>query len=127
MRWTEAVNPCLRVECRLGQLERYSSKKRLTFFRFSTSARSLYFGMNYVPERNLTIMSFDIPLDSMSVPEKLMAIETIWDSICKSPQGVPIPDWHKNELENRIKRIESGEAELLDWEDVKTQLNKLGQ
>ena len=70
-------------------------------------------------------MSIDIPLDSMSVPEKLMAIETIWDSLCKSPESVPVPEWHKRELEERIKRLESGEAQLLDWEDVKSQLNSL--
>jgi len=69
----------------------------------------------------------DIPLESMTVPEKLMAIETIWDSICKSPNDVPVPDWHKQELENRIKRLESGESQLLDWEDVKNRLNELGQ
>lgn len=70
-------------------------------------------------------MSIDIPLDSMSVPEKLMAIDTIWDSLCKSPESVPVPEWHKRELEERIKRLESGEAQLLDWEDVKSQLNSL--
>lgn len=68
----------------------------------------------------------DISLDTMSVPEKLMAIETIWDSSCKSPDAVPIPEWHKQELENRMKRLESGESQILDWEGVKNRLNKLG-
>ena len=70
-------------------------------------------------------MSIDIPLDSMSVSEKLLAIETIWDSLCKSPESVPVPEWHKKELENRTKRLESGEAKFLEWEDVRTQLNSL--
>lgn len=33
-----------------------------------------------------------------------------------------IPEWHKEILEERLKKYESGEEELLDWEDIKKDL-----
>ena len=30
-----------------------------------------------------------------------------------------IPEWHKEILEERSKKYESGEEEMLDWEEVK--------
>jgi hypothetical protein len=33
-----------------------------------------------------------------------------------------IPEWHKQILEERLKKYESGEEEMLDWEEVKKDL-----
>lgn len=72
-------------------------------------------------------MSFDIPLDAMSIAEKLQAIETIWESIRQSKESIPVPQWHQEVLQQRMERLESGQTQLLDWENVKTRLNNLGK
>ena len=34
--------------------------------------------------------------------ERLKLLEEIWDSLAATPQEVPIPDWHKAELDRRL-------------------------
>lgn len=33
-----------------------------------------------------------------------------------------VPEWHKKILEERLKEIDAGSAEMLDWDDVKKDL-----
>ncbi|MEQ8211768.1 MAG: addiction module protein [Lacipirellulaceae bacterium] len=72
-------------------------------------------------------MPVDLPLDSMSVADKLATIETIWASLCQKPSDVESPAWHEEVLKERKRRLESGEATLSPWQEVKQRLQKLGQ
>jgi hypothetical protein len=36
-----------------------------------------------------------------------------------------IPDWHKKILDERRKKIESGEEEFYDWDDIKDDIKKI--
>ncbi len=71
-------------------------------------------------------MSLDLPLNSMTISEKLHLMESIWDSLRGSPD-LPAPEWHREVLEERTRQIEAGEVEFSDWDDVKTRLDKLGK
>ena len=42
------------------------------------------------------------------------------------PSELPVPDWHRELLAERRRRIESGEATISSWEDAKKRLNELG-
>jgi len=70
-------------------------------------------------------MSSEIPLDSMSTVEKLKVIESVWASL-GDPSELPVPNWHREILAERRRRIESGEATISSWEDAKKRLNELG-
>lgn len=72
-------------------------------------------------------MSSDLPLDSMSVPEKLQVLEQVWASLCSDPSDVSSPDWHAKVLEARSRRLSSGEATVSSWIEAKQRLLKLGQ
>tara|TARA_B100002003_G_C13610379_1_gene313910 strand:- start:269 stop:493 length:225 start_codon:yes stop_codon:yes gene_type:complete len=50
-----------------------------------------------------------IPLDDMSVEEKLQAMESIWDDLCRRAGGVPSPPWHERELPLREEAAQRGE------------------
>lgn len=39
----------------------------------------------------------------MSIEDRINFISDIWDSIAAIPENVQIPEWHKKELEKRIK------------------------
>ncbi len=43
-------------------------------------------------------MSIDLPLDSMTLAEKLEAMEVLWADISRKPSELPSPDWHKGGL-----------------------------
>lgn len=72
-------------------------------------------------------MAIEIPLDSMSVAEKLQAIEAIWASLCTNPADVSSPEWHKEILEDRQKRLASGDATVSEWSGAKKRLQDLGR
>ena len=68
-------------------------------------------------------MSIKIPLDSMSVADKM---ELIWSSLCQKSGDVQSPEWHGDVLAERARRLASGEATVATWSDAKARLLKLG-
>ena len=72
-------------------------------------------------------MPIELPLDSMSVAEKLQLMETIWANLCQNPATIETPDWHQHVLAERAQRLADGEATVASWQAAKTRLLKLGQ
>jgi putative addiction module component (TIGR02574 family) len=44
-------------------------------------------------------------------------VEDIWDSLTVSPDEVPVPGWHREELERRL--ADPAEEATLTWEQVR--------
>lgn len=63
-----------------------------------------------------------LPLDRMTVEEKLKAMEVLWDDICRNERGIPVADWQKELLDERQRQIEAGEAKFSDWESAKQRI-----
>ena len=72
-------------------------------------------------------MSIDLPLESMSVAEKLHILESVWASLCHKPADVASPEWHAKTLAERTRRLPSGEATVSNWNDAKQRLQELGR
>ena len=68
----------------------------------------------------------NIPLNEMSVSEKLQAISLIWDSLLEDPDTIPAPDWQREELEKRTQRLDSGETAVSDWDEAEQRFDQLG-
>ncbi len=64
-------------------------------------------------------MDVIIPLDKMSVEEKLRTIETIWNDLQQTPDNVPSPLWHEDVLRARETRVREGKSAYSDWPDAK--------
>ena len=52
--------------------------------------------------------------------ERLKLVEEIWDSLAATPENLPIPDWHKEELDRRLDGPAPGPGE--NWEQVRSKL-----
>jgi putative addiction module component (TIGR02574 family) len=63
-----------------------------------------------------------IPLDGMTIEEKLKAVEALWDDLCRNEKQIPITGWQKDLLDERQRQIESGEAKFSDWESAKKRI-----
>ena len=70
-------------------------------------------------------MSSQLQIDQLSVAEKLRMMEELWEDLRTRADGVPIPQWHKDLLEEREGLIESGEAQFDDWANAKQRITKL--
>jgi hypothetical protein len=59
----------------------------------------------------------------MSTIERLQAMEELWDALCHEDQEIKSPEWHNEILEERRKKIESGEAKFISLHDLKSKFN----
>ncbi len=57
-------------------------------------------------------------IDQLGLPEKLLLVEDIWDSIAASNRMLPMPEWQKTELDNRYAAYQKGKADLHSWQGV---------
>jgi hypothetical protein len=66
----------------------------------------------------------ELQLDQMTAPEKLRAIETIWEDLARNEGQVKSPSWHFDELKNREQRRKTGKEKALDWGEAKKELRR---
>jgi hypothetical protein len=68
----------------------------------------------------MTDLCAQIP--SLSIPDKLIAMEALWTSLHQTIEDSAPPDWHRELLEQRLELVRSGQAVYEDWSDVKKDL-----
>ena len=65
-----------------------------------------------------------LPLDQMSVEEKIQTMESIWEDLCHLADGVESPGWHREILAEREAMIACGEDLFEDWDAAKENIRK---
>jgi len=58
-------------------------------------------------------------IKKMSRVERLKTMEALWDSLVEEDAEIESPDWHRDILEERKRRIESGKAEFISLEKLR--------
>lgn len=67
----------------------------------------------------------DIPeIAQMSISEKILFLEDLWDSIASNEAGIPVPQVHKDELDARMKNFEANPGNLLSLEELQERINQ---
>jgi hypothetical protein len=69
-------------------------------------------------------MQVAIPLDKMTVADKLRALEEIWSDLQRTPEDVPSPAWHADVLRAREDRVREGISHFGDWTDAKRRIRE---
>jgi len=65
----------------------------------------------------------DIPeIEKLSIPEKILLVEDLWDKISFEESAVPVPESHMRELDGRLARHKSGPGELLSLDELRKRL-----
>ena len=62
--------------------------------------------------------------DELSVDEKIDYLQSLWDRIAATPQTIPVPDWHREILDERLKDLEADPDAGDSWEVVQERLRK---
>ncbi|WP_447975381.1 addiction module protein [Nitrospira sp. Kam-Ns4a] len=72
-------------------------------------------------------MPFNLPLNDMTLQEKLAAMESLWEDLARTPEAMESPAWHQDLLDARRQRLAEGTARFSDWEtakaDIRTKLS----
>jgi putative addiction module component (TIGR02574 family) len=63
-------------------------------------------------------------ISKISVLERLQTMEALWDSLTREPTGINSPKWHENILSDRKEKIESGNANFISLEELKSKHRK---
>jgi hypothetical protein len=69
-------------------------------------------------------MSTQLQIDQMTVAEKLRIMEELWDDLRARAEGVPMPQWHSDLLDERERLIETGEAQFDDWDAARKRITE---
>jgi len=62
----------------------------------------------------------DIPdITRLSVPERILLLEDLWESIASDALSVPVPQSHRAELDRRLADYARNPDRLLTFEDLR--------
>ncbi|MBN1647629.1 MAG: addiction module protein [Spirochaetales bacterium] len=64
-------------------------------------------------------MKHSLPLKNMTVEEKIIIMESLWDDLCKDQDQISSPDWHGSILKQREQQLKSGDDLFTDWQEAK--------
>lgn len=65
----------------------------------------------------------DVPeLTQLSVPEKILFVEELWDSISPVESEIPVPESHKKELDKRFAKHLKSPGELLSLSELQARI-----
>lgn len=67
-------------------------------------------------------MDVALPLDKMSVEEKLRALELLWEDLSRTPAALLSPQWHKDVLNARDQRVREGREKFIPWDEARRSL-----
>ena len=70
-------------------------------------------------------MNTSIDIHNLNPEERLELIDLLWASLRDEQREFQITDEQKQVLDSRVAQLDSGEAELVSWEEAKSRiLNK---
>ena len=65
----------------------------------------------------------DIPeIHKLSIPEKILLLEDLWDSIIADEDAIPVPESHRQEIRRRIASLDSI-GKLLTLDELKARID----
>ena len=62
--------------------------------------------------------------DDLPVDDQIDYVQSLWDRIAAKPDDVPVPDWHKEALDERLKSYQSSPDEGKSWDEVREQARR---
>ena len=65
----------------------------------------------------------DLPIDEMSVPERLSLLDRLWDSLLDI-RPIPAPAWHADEVKFRIAAADEDPDASISLEDFERELKE---
>ena len=66
-----------------------------------------------------TIPEIPEEFKALSTDERIAYVQALWDFIAQSPEQIPVPDWHKEILEERLAARDHRPKATATWEEVK--------
>lgn len=65
-----------------------------------------------------------LAIETLSIPEKLLLMERLWEDLSRRPSDIPAPDWHGDVLAERQAAVREGRTSFVEWEAAKERLRE---
>jgi putative addiction module component (TIGR02574 family) len=62
--------------------------------------------------------------DELSVEEQIDFVQSLWDRIAATPEQVPVPEWHRQIIRERLEAYNANPAAGRLWTDVRTDIKR---
>jgi len=62
--------------------------------------------------------------DALTVEEQIDYVQSLWDHIAAHPEQIPVPDWHKEVLAERLAAYQANPSEGKTWEEVEQEIRE---
>ena len=69
-----------------------------------------------------SISTFDF--QNLNSVEKLELIGQLWDSLPEVSSALPMPEWHRQELDDRLANADANPQAAIPWNEVEQRLRK---
>jgi putative addiction module component (TIGR02574 family) len=63
-------------------------------------------------------------ISELSISEKILLVEDVWDIIVSDESDIPVPQGHKRALKKRLRRYKTMPGNLLSLEELRAIIEK---
>jgi putative addiction module component (TIGR02574 family) len=70
----------------------------------------------------MRVTAKSLGIDQLSLAERILLVEEIWDSIATETEALDVPQGHKDELDRRLASYHADPSAGSSWENVKARL-----
>jgi putative addiction module component (TIGR02574 family) len=60
--------------------------------------------------------------DELPVDERIDFVQSLWDRIAATPEQVPVPDWHRRIIRERLESYRANPTAGRPWVDVRAEI-----
>jgi len=65
-----------------------------------------------------------LPIETLSISDKLLLMERLWEDLSRHPSDIPSPEWHGDILAERQAAVREGRTSFVEWEAAKERLRE---
>jgi putative addiction module component (TIGR02574 family) len=69
-----------------------------------------------------TIPNLPPGFDNLPVEEQIDYVQNLWDHIAASPEQVPVPEWHRKIIRERLESYRANPTAGRPWPEVRTEI-----
>lgn len=62
--------------------------------------------------------------DDLSVEEQIDFVQSLWDRIAATPEQVPVPEWHRRIIRERLEAYHANPTAGRCWTDIRTDIER---
>ena len=60
--------------------------------------------------------------DNLSVDEQVDYVQHLWDRIAARPEDIPVPNWQKELIDERLRQHEANPDDTVSWKEARARL-----